>query len=90
MKHLNITVKGKVQRVSFRISTKAVADQLRVRGWIKNLPDGDVSIEAEGDDLSLEAFLEWCHEGPLQATVQKVEVIEGEVKNYRNFDILKK
>lgn len=90
MKHLSITIKGKVQRVSFRISTKAVADQLRVRGWIKNLPDGDVSIEAEGDDLSLEAFLEWCHEGPLQATVEKVEVVEGEVKNYRNFEILKK
>lgn len=90
MKHLNITVNGNVQGVSFRISTKAVADQLQVKGLVKNLPNGSVYIEAEGDDFSLETFLEWCNEGPLQASVQKVEVVEGEVKNYRNFEILKK
>jgi acylphosphatase len=90
MKHLNILVKGKVQGVFFRASTKAVADQLSVKGLVKNLPSGDVFIEAEGDDFSLESFVEWCHEGPLQASVQNVEVIEGEVKNYRNFEILKK
>jgi acylphosphatase len=90
MKHLNILVQGKVQGVFFRVSTKAVADQLGVKGLVKNLPEGDVYIEAEGDDFSLESFLEWCHEGPLQASVQKVEVVEAEVKNYRNFEILKK
>lgn len=90
MKHLNILVRGKVQSVFFRASTKAVADQLGVKGHVKNLPEGDVYIEAEGDDFSLESFLEWCHEGPLQASVQKVEVVEAEVKNYRNFEILKK
>jgi len=90
MKHLNITVNGNVQGVSFRISTKAVADQLQVKGLVKNLPNGSVYIEAEGDDFSLDTFLEWCNEGPLQASVQKVEVVEGEVKNYRNFEILKK
>jgi acylphosphatase len=35
MKHLDITVKGKVQGVFYRASTKAVADQLGVRGTIK-------------------------------------------------------
>lgn len=90
MKHLNIVVSGKVQGVSFRVATKAVADQLSVKGLVKNIPDGSVYIEAEGDDFSLESFLEWCHEGPLQASVQKVEVVEAEVKNYRNFEILKK
>ena len=90
MKHLNILVQGKVQGVFFRASTKAVADQLGVKGYVRNLPEGDVYIESEGDDFSLESFLEWCHEGPLQASVQKVEVVEGEVKNYRNFEILKK
>lgn len=90
MKHLNIKVTGKVQRVSFRISTKAVADQLGVKGIIRNLPDGSVYIEAEGDDFSLESFVEWCNEGPLQAVVENVEVVEAEVKNYRNFEALKK
>lgn len=90
MKHLNITVKGKVQGVFYRASTKAVADQLGVKGSIKNQPNGDVFIEAEGDKFALEMFLEWCHEGPQHADVNSVETNEGELKNYRNFEVVKK
>ena len=90
MKHLDITVKGKVQGVFYRASTKAVADQLGVKGYVKNEPSGDVTIAAEGDNVSLEMFLDWCHEGPQNAVVTSVESHEGELKNYRNFDLVKK
>ena len=90
MKHLDITVKGKVQGVFYRAATKAVADQLGVKGNIKNELNGDVSITAEADAIALEMFLEWCHEGPQDAEVTSVESHEGELKNYRNFDIVKK
>lgn len=90
MKHLTIKVYGKVQRVFFRASTKAVADQLGIKGIIRNHPDGYVYIEAEGDDFSMESFLEWCHEGPQHAKVEKVEQAEAELKNYRNFEVIKK
>jgi acylphosphatase len=90
VKHLDITVKGKVQGVFYRASTKAVADQLGVKGYIKNEPNGDVVIAAEGDDLALEMFLEWCHEGPEHAIVNDVESNDGELKNYRNFEVVKK
>ena len=90
MKHLDITVKGKVQGVFYRASTKAVADQLGVKGYVKNEPNGDVSIAAEGDDIALEMFLDWCPEGPEHAKVTSVESNEGELKNYRNFDIVRK
>jgi acylphosphatase len=90
MKHLDITVKGKVQGVFYRASTKAVADQLGVKGFIKNEPNGDVFIAAEGDKISLEMFMDWCHEGPQDADVTSVESHEGELKNYRNFEVVKK
>jgi acylphosphatase len=90
MKHLNLTVYGKVQGVFFRAATKAVADQLKIKGFVKNQSDGTVYIEAEGDDFSLESFTEWCHEGPENAIVEKVDITEGETKNYRNFEIVKK
>jgi len=90
MQHLNITIKGKVQGVMFRASTKAVADQLGIKGNVRNLPNGDVFIEAEGDKMSLELFLEFCHEGPEHAEVDSVESNEGELKNYRNFEVVKK
>ena len=90
MKHLDIIVKGKVQGVSFRAATKAVADQLGVKGWIQNANNGDVIVAAEGDDVWLEMFLEWCNEGPQDAEVTSVESNEGELKNYRNFEVVKK
>lgn len=89
-RHLNITVKGKVQGVFYRASTKAVADQLGVRGTVKNLDNGDVAIEAEADHSTLEMFIEWCEEGPENAEVTSVESHEGELKNYRNFEVIKK
>ena len=88
--HLNITVTGQVQGVFFRSSTKAVADQLGVKGQISNEPDGSVYIEAEGDKVALEMFLDWCKEGPEHAKVISVESHEGELKNYRNFEVVKK
>ena len=90
MKHLNINVHGKVQGVFFRATTKAVADQLGVKGFVKNQADGSVYIEAEGDDFSIESFVEWCNDGPDNAIVEKVETTEAEVKNYRNFEVVKK
>jgi len=89
-KHIDITVKGKVQGVFYRASTKAVADQLGVKGYISNETNGDVFIAAEGDNVSLEMFLDWCNEGPQNAVVTSVESHEGELKNYRNFEVVKK
>ncbi|TWR24847.1 acylphosphatase [Mucilaginibacter achroorhodeus] len=90
MKHLDITVTGKVQGVFFRKSTKAVADQLGVRGFVRNEANGDVFIAAEADDAILDMFMDWCNEGPEDAKVTSVTTNEGEVKNYRNFEVVKK
>ncbi|MFM6954289.1 MAG: acylphosphatase [Sphingobacteriaceae bacterium] len=90
MKNVHIIISGKVQGVFFRASTKATADFLGIRGWVKNLPDGTVEIEAEGDDFALGEFLIFCNQGPDDAVVEKVRVDEGQLKNYRNFEVLKK
>lgn len=89
-RHLDITVSGKVQGVYFRLTTKAVADQLGIKGIALNKPDGTVYIEAEGDRFALESFLEWCHEGPENAVVENVASAEGDMKNYRNFEVIRK
>ncbi|SEM06496.1 acylphosphatase [bacterium A37T11] len=90
MKRLTIKVNGTVQGVHFRASTKAVADQLGVKGFVCNLPDGSVYIEAEGDDFALESFLDWCHEGPEKAKVTSVEQTDTPLKNNRNFEVVKR
>jgi len=90
MKHIDIKVTGKVQGVSFRAVTKMVADQMSVRGIIRNESDGSVFIEAEGDEVSLDVFLEWCHDGPDRAVVEQVTVSPGTIKNYQNFEVIKR
>jgi acylphosphatase len=90
MKHIDIKVIGRVQGVSFRATAKAVADQLGVRGTVRNMEDGSVFIEAEADESILEMFLEFCNEGSDYSEVTGVSVSEGELKNYRNFEILKR
>jgi len=90
MKHVKIKVTGKVQGVFFRASTKAVADQMGIKGLVKNEKDGSVYIEAEGEPTFLSMFVEWCHEGPEKAKVENVVVSDGELKNYRNFEVVKK
>ncbi len=88
-KLLKITVYGKVQGVSYRVSTKVIADQLDVKGFVKNLPNKTVYIEAEASLLILDQFLEWCHEGPERGEVAKVEHQESEVQEYTTFEIRK-
>ena len=90
IKHLNITVQGKVQGVSYRATTKAVADQLGIRGMVRNEANGDVYIEAEAEPMLMDMFVEWCYEGPDPARVTAVTTEEGDVKNYRNFEVVKR
>ena len=89
MKHVSIRVSGKVQGVFFRASAKTRADQLDVAGNVRNEPDGSVHIEAEGSEESLGAFVDWCRQGPEFARVEQCVVRDGEVRNYRGFEIVR-
>lgn len=82
-----IRVSGKVQGVFFRKSTIETANNLDVKGFVRNEADGSVYIEAEGTSEQLKAFIEYCKEGPKGAKVDTVGVIETELKDYSSFEI---
>ncbi|MDO8498992.1 MAG: acylphosphatase [bacterium] len=88
VKHLNITISGQVQGVWFRGSAKDQADKLSIKGLVKNLPNGSVHIEAEGNPEALEEFLRWCQKGPPLSQVSKVDTSPAKVRNYTEFNIL--
>ena len=66
-------VRGRVQGVFYRATTKEEADKLGISGWVKNESDGSVSITAEGDSDKLSKFTEWCKKGPIMARVDSLE-----------------
>lgn len=69
-------VDGRVQAVGFRWATEAEARRLGLAGFVRNLPDGSVEVEAEGQEAAVADLVAWLHSGPPSAVVRKVEVVE--------------
>ena len=74
------TVKGRVQGVFFRASTRRVAESLGITGHAINLPDGDVQVIACGETAALDQLGEWLHEGPPHASVDEVIARDIEIE----------
>jgi acylphosphatase len=68
----HLVVSGLVQGVAFRAATADEARRLGLRGWVRNLPDGRVEVEAEGERARVEALVRWCARGPPAARVDGV------------------
>ncbi|NQU33286.1 MAG: acylphosphatase [Bacteroidetes bacterium] len=68
-----ISVYGKVQGVGFRYHTSKKAAEFNISGFVRNKPDGSVYIEAEGEEIDLLAFIDWCEVGPQWSRVIKIE-----------------
>lgn len=88
IKHLNIKIYGLVQGVFFRANAKEEADKLGITGFAKNMPDGLVYIEAEGEKKNLDQFIKWCNKGPSMAQVEKVIITEGYLKTVKEFEVI--
>lgn len=87
IQHLKITISGKVQGVFYRASAKEKADELGVRGFVRNERNGDVYIEAEAAEEVLYKFVKWCNLGPARAQVEKINALPGAFVGFTNFEV---
>jgi acylphosphatase len=71
---LHAIVRGRVQGVYFRASTREEARRLSLRGWVRNCPDGSVEVLAAGPRDALQDLLAFLRIGPPGAHVADVEV----------------
>ncbi len=69
-----MTVRGVVQGVGFRMYARREAARLGLRGYVRNLPTGEVEIVAEGDPGAVERLAAWAGHGPPAASVEGVDV----------------
>ena len=65
---------GKVQGVAYRDYAQTSAGELKLAGWVENLPDGTVAVCAQGFPDTLKDFVEYLNEGSLTAQVTGVSV----------------
>ena len=80
-------VKGRVQGVGFRYFTYRTARSLGIKGWVRNLGNGDVEIHAEGNEESVSAFQTGIESGPPLARVNEIEVEPVAAEDAEDFSI---
>ena len=78
---------GTVQGVFFRKFVKDAADELGVRGYIRNMDDGSLEIVIEGIDEKVNELLDVCKKGPRHSDIDEVEVEEIKHQGLEGFRV---
>ena len=88
MLQLRTLISGYVQGVCFRYYTVQKANDLGLKGFVRNLANGRVEVVAQGNKAVLLQLLEWLQKGPSGASVEGVESGWGKAgKKFENFSI---
>jgi acylphosphatase len=82
-----VVVHGSVQGVFFRDTTRRLAQQHDVAGWVRNNLDGTVEAVFEGDKSAVDRLVAFAHDGPRGAQVERVEVFDEEPEGLSGFAI---
>jgi acylphosphatase len=83
-----VIMEGRVQGVFFRYHTQEMALKLGIKGWVKNRRDGNVEAVFEGDKERVDQIIQWCHRGPSEARVAKVQLAwEDYTGEFEDFSI---
>ena len=78
-------IKGTVQGVGFRYRAYHAAEHFGVTGWVRNLYDGSVEMEAEGDPEDIREMFSLIERGPF-IDIEDMEIKEIPVQGSRSFE----
>ena len=87
MKTIKIKISGIVQGVFFRKFIKEKADELSLKGFIRNLENGDVEVVVEGKDEHTNKMLLICKKGSPHSEVKNMEFEEIKHQGFGDFKI---
>lgn len=83
-KHMYIS--GRVQGVGFRYSAYYAAQSLGLTGWVRNLYDGRVEMEVQGEDYVIERMLSQLNKGHF-IRIEEIEAEEIPVVEENSFSV---
>ncbi len=76
-KRLHLFWSGRVQGVGFRYTVESAALELKLTGWVRNLPNGQVEATVEGPEKELKRFLERIAAGPMRPYIRQTQAQWG-------------
>lgn len=83
-----LSIRGKVQGVSYRIWAQKAAKDHNLTGWVRNRLDGSVEMLVMGETRSIAHFIESCYQGPPHCVVDEIKTIDTEAEDIEGFEIL--
>ncbi len=81
-----ITIEGRVQNVGFRRFTAQLAFQFQITGYVRNLQNGNLEVEAHGDETMME-FINQLSKGPSASRVIKTIISDIPFQAFDYFEI---
>jgi acylphosphatase len=83
----HVVVRGVVQGVGFRWFVKELADSMGLSGWVRNLEDGSVELEAEGSTAAMDEFERRLRTGNPSAKVEDMLLVPVAPLGAKGFQI---
>jgi len=84
----HLIISGLVQGVGYRWVVMRKAEEYNLKGYVRNLYNGDVEVEVEGYRPMILDFIKELRIGSRSAQVTDIKIEWGEFENrYKNFDI---
>jgi acylphosphatase len=89
MKVAHVFISGFVQGIGFRQFILRQAQDLRLTGWVRNIPDGRVEAIFQGQKEKIEEMIKLCRKGPFLADIKRVDVEwEENQTEFEGFEIV--
>lgn len=89
MKTIRIYLSGSVQGIFFRKYIEEKANELRIRGFVRNLEDGRVEVLIEGKDENVNSMLEVCKRGNQHTKIVDIQFQELKNQGFKEFKVLR-
>ena len=84
---VRVVVRGIVQGVWFRESTRQAALEHEVAGWVRNRSDGAVEAVFEGEPSAVQSMVAWTRTGPPRALVESIDEFAEKPEGLYGFDV---
>ena len=81
-------ITGRVQGVGYRYFAAQKANEMGIKGWVKNAVDGSVIVVAQGIEEEIKTFIDYLYIGPTRSRVDQISKVKfNTLSDFNNFSV---